>query len=34
MPGATNLRDNERVIELVKEFNNKNKWFAQFVQDQ
>ena len=26
MPGATNLRDNERVIELVKEFNNKNKW--------
>ncbi len=26
MPGSTNLRDNERVIELVKEFNNKKKW--------
>ena len=26
MPGATNLRDDERVIKLVKEFNNKKKW--------
>lgn len=26
MPGATNLRDSERVIELVKDFNNKNKY--------
>ena len=26
MPGSTNLRDNERVIELVKEFNNNKKW--------
>lgn len=25
LPGATNLRDNERVIELVKEFNEKEK---------
>lgn len=28
MPGATNLRDNERVIELVKEFNDKKKWIC------
>ena len=26
MPGSTNLRDSERVIELVKEFNSKKKW--------
>ncbi|MGG7144342.1 DJ-1 family glyoxalase III [Clostridium nigeriense] len=28
MPGATNLRDSERVIEIVKEFNNKKKWIC------
>lgn len=28
MPGAANLRDNERVIELVKEFNDKKKWIC------
>ena len=26
MPGSTNLRDNDRVIELIKEFNEKQKW--------
>ena len=26
MPGSTNLRDNKRVIELIKEFNEKQKW--------
>jgi protein deglycase len=26
MPGSSNLRDSERVIELVKEFNSKKKW--------
>lgn len=26
MPGSINLRDDERVIELVKKFNEKNKW--------
>lgn len=26
MPGSTNLRDNERVIELVKKFNDNKKW--------
>lgn len=26
MPGSTNLRDNNRVIELVKKFNNENKY--------
>ncbi len=28
MPGSTNLRDNKRVIELVKEFNKNNKWLC------
>ncbi|MCQ2969787.1 MAG: DJ-1/PfpI family protein [Clostridium sp.] len=28
MPGAVNLRDDERVIELLKEFNTKNKKIA------
>lgn len=28
MPGASNLRDNERVIELVKKFNKENKIVA------
>lgn len=26
MPGSINLRDNERVINLIKEFNSKKKW--------
>ena len=28
MPGATNLRDNERVIELIKKFNSQNKYIC------
>lgn len=28
MPGSINLRDDERVIELVKKFNEKNKWIC------
>lgn len=28
MPGAKNLRDNDRVIDLIKEFNNKNKYIC------
>lgn len=28
MPGAKNLRDSKRVIEIVKEFNNKDKWIC------
>lgn len=28
MPGATNLRDSERVIELVNEFNRDKKWIC------
>ncbi|WP_288221891.1 DJ-1 family glyoxalase III [uncultured Clostridium sp.] len=28
LPGSTNLRDSKRVIELVKEFNNKKKWIC------
>ena len=28
LPGATNLRDDQRVIDLLIHFNNKNKWIA------
>ncbi len=28
LPGATSLRDDERVIDLLKDFNAKNKWIA------
>ena len=28
MPGSINLKDDERVIELVKKFNEKNKWIC------
>lgn len=28
MPGAKNLRNNQRVIDLIKEFNDKSKWIC------
>ncbi|MEG0685361.1 MAG: DJ-1/PfpI family protein, partial [Coprobacillus sp.] len=28
LPGATSLRDDQRVIQLLKDFNNKGKWIA------
>lgn len=28
MPGARNLKDSERVIELINKFNNSNKWIC------
>ena len=28
LPGATNLRDDEGVIKLLQDFNNKKKWIA------
>lgn len=34
LPGATNLRDSNKVIEMVKYFNENNKYIGQFVQHQ